>query len=252
MGARKDKIDVDILFDDGMHNVLRSNAPYPILMRRPWNWEATGVLAVNNYDEFLKLVEVIADSYSVKPESFSLNQPCIVVLVGPSGSGKNEIAQELLASCDDFRKLTSYTTDKSALSRQDDSYRYISLKDFRKMCDRGEIFESTTYGHHAYGSRKADVEEILAGGKHVLTVMDICGAMAMKTHFPNVITIYVKRDKKDLLATILEKDVPTPDKVNRIIAIESEVKNAHICDYTVSFENSAQAVAQICQKLNLE
>ena len=251
MGARKDKIDVDILFDDGMHNVLRSNAPYPILMRRPWNWEATGVLAVNNYDEFLKLVEVIADSYNVRPEQLSLNQPSIVVLVGPSGSGKNAIAQTLLERCDNFEKLISYTTDKAAAKRQNDSYRYVSLTNFRKMCDSGDIFESTTYGHHSYGSRKADVEQILSQGKHVLTVMDICGAMAMKTHFSNVITIYVKRDKKDLLAAILEKDAPTPDKVNRLMAIESETKNAHICDYTVDFRDCQQAVAQICEKLCL-
>ena len=56
MGSRKDKINVDILFDDGMHNGFRSNAAYPILMRRPWNQNATGMLAVNTYDEFLKLV----------------------------------------------------------------------------------------------------------------------------------------------------------------------------------------------------
>ena len=56
MGSRKDKIHVDILFDDAMHNILNSPAKYPILMRRPWNEEATGMLAVNNYDEFLKLV----------------------------------------------------------------------------------------------------------------------------------------------------------------------------------------------------
>ena len=60
MGYSKDKIKTDILFDDAMHNILNSGARYPILMRRPWNQEATGMLAVNNYDEFLKLVEVIA------------------------------------------------------------------------------------------------------------------------------------------------------------------------------------------------
>jgi guanylate kinase len=64
MGSRKDKIDVDILLDDGMHNVFSSNANYPILMRRPWNQDATGILAVNTYEEFLKVVEVIADSYN--------------------------------------------------------------------------------------------------------------------------------------------------------------------------------------------
>ena len=251
MGARKDKIDVDILFDDGMHNVFRSNAAYPILMRRPWNREATGILAVNTYDEFLKLVEVIANSYSMKPEQLSLNQPSVVVLVGPSGSGKNAIANGLLKHCDSFEKLVSYTTDDTILSRQDGGYRYVPVEEFRKMCDSGEIFESTTYAHHAYGSRKSDVEKILAKGKHVLTVMDICGAMAMKTHFPNVITIYVKRDKKDLLAAILEKDSPNPDKVNRLLAIESEMRNAQICDYTVKFDSCEQAVDQICRKLDL-
>ena len=95
MGSRKDKIDVDILFDDGMHNVTRSNAAYPILMRRPWNQDATGVLAVNTYDEFLKLVEVISHSYSTKTSSFDKDQPGIVVLVGPSCSGKTEIAKRM-------------------------------------------------------------------------------------------------------------------------------------------------------------
>ena len=252
MGARKDKIDIDILFDDGMHNVFRSNAAYPILMRRPWNSEATGILAVNTYDEFLKLVEVIADSYSVKQEPLQLTEPSVVVLVGPSGSGKNELAQGLLKRCAAFEKLVSYTTDTAILSRNDGNYIYVSVADFRKMREEGEIFEATTYGHHDYGSRKTDVTRILAQGKHVLTVMDICGAMAMKTHFPNVTTIYVKRDKKDLLTAILEKDAPTPDKVNRLLAIESETKNAQICDYTVKYDTCEQAVAQILQTLGIK
>ena len=46
MGSRKDKIDVDILFDDGMHNVFRSNSTYPILLRKPWNQEAIAQEAV--------------------------------------------------------------------------------------------------------------------------------------------------------------------------------------------------------------
>lgn len=252
MGARKDKIDIDILFDDGMHNVFRSNAAFPILMRRPWNSEATGVLAVNTYDEFLKLVEVIANSYRISQEPSHLTEPSVVVLVGPSGSGKNELAQGLLKHSNAFEKLVSYTTDQAVLSRNDGNYTYVSVSDFRRMREQGEIFEATTYGHHDYGSCKTDVAQILAKGKHVLTVMDICGAMAMKTHFPNVTTIYVKRDKKDLLTAILEKDAPTADKVNRLLAIESETKNARICDYTVKFDCCEQAVEQILQTLGIK
>ena len=250
MGSRKDKIDVDILFDDGMHNVFSSNAAYPILMRRPWNREATGILAVNTYDEFLKLVEVIADSYSVRPERYSMSQPSILVLVGPSGSGKNAVASSLLEKTDRFEKLISYTTDRAAVQRGG-WYHHVPVEQFRAMQEKGDMFESTTYAHQSYGSCKADVEQILASGKHVLTVMDICGAMALKTHFPNVVTVYVKREKKDLLADLLEKEMPTEEKVNRLLAIDGETRNAHICDYVVQYSNGEQAAEEILQSLNI-
>jgi len=252
MGSRKDKLDVDILFDDGAHNVFDSNAAYPILMRKPWNREATGVLAVNSYDDFLKLVEIIAESYSVKPEKYVLNKPSVVVLVGPSGSGKNEIIQGLLQSTDQFEKLISYTTIMDAATDADERYNRVSEEEFLNMRLQGDIFEYTCYANHYYGSRKSDVQRILDQGRHVVTVMDICGAMAMKTNFPNVITIYVKREKKDLLTSIMRKNISMDDKVNRILALESERQNAEVCDYVVNFTGREQAVQQICEGLNLK
>ncbi len=251
MGSRKDKIDVDILFDDGMHNVVRSNATYPILMRRPWNQDATGMLAVNTYDEFLKLVEVIADGYNPRPEEHKSDEPGIVVLVGPSGSGKNQVAKQLMKRSRAFQKLVSYTTDATVGLQGGDWYHYISLESFRKMRDSGDMFESTMYAGHNYGSCKEDVEKILAQGKYVLTVMDICGAMSLKTHFSNVTTIYIKRNKRELLADLLEKPLSRDEKVSRILALESEQRNAAICDYTVNLESYDQAALEILEGLHL-
>lgn len=251
MGSRKDKIDVDILFDDGAHNVFASNAAYPILMRRPWNREATGVLAVNTYDEFLKLVEVIANSYSVKAEPDALTEPAVIVLVGPSGSGKNDIVRSLTAATDKVERLPSYTTVEQVDMFSMERYRYVSEQEFLEMYQQGELFEATNYANHYYGSRKADVEQILASGRHALTVMDICGAMSLKTNFSNVVTIYIKREKRDLLTAVLEKDIPVQEKVNRLLALESERKNAEVCDYVVEFESCEQAVEQILDKLGI-
>ena len=249
IGSRKDKIDVDILFDDGMHNVSRSNAAYPILMRRPWNQDATGILAVNTYEEFLKLVEVIAESYHFTGKKAAADEPGIVVLVGPSGSGKIELAKKLVKKSKKFEKLISYTTDASVGLQGGEWYHYITVDAFRKMVEAGEIFESTTYAGHSYGSCKSDVQKILEEGKHVLTVMDICGAMSLKTHFPKVTTVYVQRDRRQLLTSLLEKPLSTEEKVNRLMSLDAEMKNADICDYTVTMEDEKQAVKEILKAL---
>ncbi len=251
MGSRKDKIQVDILFDDALHNILNSSARYPVLMRRPWNQEATGMLAVNNYDEFLKVVEVIAESYNVKAEEHPLTEPSIVALIGPSGSGKSKIATQILSQTDKLEKLISYTTKDPTAVEENRWYNYVSLDTFRQMHDNGEMFQSTMYAGHGYGSRKEDVEKILAQGRHVLTTMDICGAMSLKTHFKNVTTIYIQRGKKELLASILRKNSSVEDKVNRIINIDAERKTAELCDYVVSFNSYEEAVAQIRRILKL-
>ena len=114
------------------------------------------------------------------------------------------------------------------------------------MCDSGELIDSTMYAGHGYGSRKTDVDAILSSGKKVMATMDICGAMSLKTYFNNVVTIYIKRDKKALMANILRKNSSIEDKVNRLSAIEYEEQNAELCDYVVDFESYDDAVRQLC------
>ena len=245
MGARKDKIHTDILFDDAMHNILNSNAKYPVLMRRPWNQEATGMLAVNYYDEFLKIVEIIAESYSAKTSSQSLSDSDIVVLVGPSGSGKSKIAARFLAENENFEKLPSYTTKDVTALVHNPWYNYVSIDKFRKMCDSGEMLQSTMYAGHGYGSKKVDIQHILSSGKRVLTTMDICGAMSLKTQFKNVTTIFIKRDKKALMSNIIQKNSSVEDRVNRLVALEYVEKNAALCDYVISFDAYDDALMQL-------
>lgn len=203
------------------------------------------MLAVNYYDEFLKIVEIIAESYSAGHDSEKSGPSDIVVLVGPSGSGKSKIATSFLSERADFEKLVSYTTKDPTAVEENEWYNYISLDDFRTMCDSGEIMQSTMYAGHGYGSKKNDVERIINQGRRVMTTMDICGAMSLKTNFKNVTTIYIKRDKRALMNNILRKNSSIEDKVNRLVAIEYEDKNAALCDYVINFDSYDDAVAQL-------
>ena len=51
--------------------------------------------------------------------------------------------------------------------------------------------------------------------------------------------------------SILEKDITQKDKVNRLLALETERQNSAVCDYVVEFDTSEKAVRQIMDKLNL-
>ena len=158
----------------------------------------------------------------------------------------------MLGKTDKFEKLISYTTNDPTAVEQNDWYNYVSEETFIQMKESGEMFQSTMYAGHGYGSCKADIDKILDKGKHVMTTMDICGAMSLKTNFKNVITIYIHRNKKALLRNILRKNSSIDDKVNRIIAIDSEDQTAKICEYIVDFDEYDQAVSQICKILNIE
>ena len=81
--------------------------------------------------------------------------------------------------------------------------------------------------------------------------MDICGAMALKTHFDCVTTVYVKRSKRSLVAAVLEKNLEKDEKVSRLLALDAETKNEEICDYVISGEDPKKAAEQILTGLEL-
>ena len=201
--------------------------------------------------EIKHLTKSFGENEVLKDINMTVNRGQVVSVIGPSGSGKSKIARKVLERTDRFEKLVSYTTKDPTAVEKNEWYNYVLIEEFRELCESGEMFQSTMYAGHGYGSRKSDVQKILDEGKHVLTTMDICGAMSLKTNFKNVTTIYIQREKKALLSNILKKNSSIEDKANRILAIDFENKNASICDYIVEFDTYDEAVSKICDILKI-
>ena len=247
MTSSKNVVDLDILLDDGAHNILKTQAKYPVLFRRPWNQNITGLLAVNNYDEFLVLVNEIL--YSFTDTMFDPTKPAVIGLVGESASGKTSIA-EALVKTGKFDKPISYTTRKRR--ENTDIYHFVSKELFRAMRNSGEIFESTVYAKEYYGTTKESVQEILDSGKHAVMPIDICGALGMKNNFKNTIILYIDRKRTEVLTALLERNIPVEEKVNRILCMDAEARNEDLCDFTIqnygSIENAVKQILDICSR----
>lgn len=220
LGNAKNLVQFDIILDDAIHNVLETPAAYPVLMRKPWNWKMTGLLSVNTMTEFVSLVKQIIHASHSKSSRISI--PSVLALVGPSGSGKTEIAAEL---CRDRRFISpmTYCTKRSG------KHIYMTEEAFEKQ----NFFEKTMYAGVKYGTKKEEIEAVLANGQFAVMPLDMCGAIAMKRHFPTAI-IYVEKDKEHLIRNIVEEDFAPEEKTLRILSIDAEKRNREICDYIVN------------------
>ena len=130
----------------------------------------------------------------------------LYILTGPSGVGKTTVAKELLAQRDNLVKVVTCTTrtirDEEIDSRD---YNFISEEEFKKHIEDNEMYEwAHVYGNY-YGSRKADVDELITSGKDVLMVVDVQGARELKKQIPEAQTIFLEAESPEVLIERLER-----------------------------------------------
>jgi guanylate kinase len=220
LGSAKNLVHFDIILDDAVHNVLETPATYPVMMRKPWNWKMTGLLSVNNMTEFVSLVRQIIRASQSRPAQIEV--PSVLALVGPSGAGKSDIVRQLCADAR-FTSPMTYCTKKSS------KHIYLSEEEFEKE----DFFEKTQYAGVKYGNKKEEIQAVLDEWKCAVMALDMCGAVAMKRHFPTAI-IFIDKDREALIQNIVEDDFSSEEKTLRILSIDAEKRNRPICDYVIN------------------
>ena len=173
MGFQKSLVHFDVTLDDGPHNILKSCAKYPVLMRRPWNESLSGILSVNHYGEFLQLIDQIKESMLLDKKPVSL--PSVIALVGPSGSGKNELAKRL-ERAGTGRIVHSYTTGTA-----DGIHQRLSAEEFKNK--KNDFVTVTVYAGNKYGISASDIARMIKDGVSPIVPLDIGGAISMKRLF---------------------------------------------------------------------
>lgn len=231
MGSNKSLVQFDITLDDGPNNILKSCARFPVLFRQPWNRSLSGMLSVNNYNEFFQLIEQIKSSL-VEDKQIPAT-PSVIALVGPSGSGKGSLSR-CLEECGFAKRIYSYSTNPAA------SHRYLSEEKF----DSADFIAKTVYAGVKYALSISDIEMHLQENRNVTILTDICGAVALKQRYPTLI-IFCRRSREQMIAAILEKEKSNEEKKWRLLSMENELKNENLCDYVVRTEQMEQAAKEI-------
>jgi len=112
-------------------------------------------------------------------------QGLLIVVSGPSGTGKGTVCKQLLAAHREISYSISATTRQARMGEMDGvNYYFLSKDVFQKMIADGEFLEwADVYGNY-YGTPLKKVEEKLANGHDILLEIDTQGAMNVMKKFP--------------------------------------------------------------------
>ncbi len=251
VGTRKDIITLDIMLDDGAHNISSSRAAYPVLFRKPWNTGLSGLLSVNSYDDFLHFCEMVQSSFSEKFPS--LKNGGVLCLVGPSGSSKTEIANEL-TKLEGFEKPLTSTTRPRRREEGEEAYRFIDEAQFVHEMKAGAYIETTVYSGYHFGTSDKDISPIVERGHVAVIPIDICGAITLKNLYRRrALLVFTRRERAEAIKSIISRDIDLEDKTRRIMSLDFEYRNSEVCDAEVNVgDDISSAVSQIVSLTNQE
>lgn len=169
----------------------------------------------------------------------------LIVVSGPSGSGKGTILAEVLRSPDFVYSVSATTRSPREGEIDGKHYFFMQRADFEARITRGGFIEYAEYNGNYYGTPCDFVEANLSAGKNVILEIEVQGAMQIKRKVPDALFIFITPESRSELEKRLRRRGTEDDEtVRRRLAIaDSELPSAFLYDYIIFNRTNRQAEA---------
>lgn len=139
----------------------------------------------------------------------------LIVISGPSGSGKDSICERLKEYKENFYVSISCTTRKPRRGEEDGiNYYFLSKEEFEEKIEKDDFLEYAIYDNNYYGTPKSKIREYLDKGIDVILVIEVQGALKIKHKIPEAIFIFIMPPTmKDLIVRLKKRGTETDNKI---------------------------------------
>jgi guanylate kinase len=175
-------------------------------------------------------------------------QGILFVVSAPSGAGKTSLCEELVSQVPDLRYSVSYTTRRPRPAEiADRHYHFVEEATFRDMIKEGAFLEWAEVYGNLYGTPRAPIKEWISEGIDVLLDIDTQGALQIRRHEPDAVSIYILPPSLEVLRRRLEdRRGDAPDEIaRRLKKARDEVKNYRDYAHVIINEDFKSAVRQL-------
>lgn len=141
-------------------------------------------------------------------------QGLLIVVSGPSGSGKNTICDRVLSGNKKLWESVSMTTRKRRRNEEEGKdYFFVSKEEFEATIAEDGFLEYAVFAQHYYGTPKKKVQEKLDQGIDVLLIIEIQGALKIKELYDKAIFIFILPPSMETLKKRLLDRATEPEEV---------------------------------------
>jgi len=136
------------------------------------------------------------------------DQPRIVILSAPSGTGKTTIVRSLMERLPLLAFSISATTRKPRAHEVDGrDYLFLEEADFKRRIEAGAFVEwEEVYPGRYYGTLWTEIERIQTAGQTPIFDVDVYGGLALKKRFgANSLSIFLEPPTLEVLSERLRK-----------------------------------------------
>ncbi len=183
------------------------------------------------------------------------HEPLIFIVSAPSGAGKTSLCREVVRLLPDLCFSVSITT-RAPRSHENDGidYHFVSLADFKRMIETGQLLEWTEIYGNFYGTSRAVMDECSSQGKDILFDIDQAGARRIKEIYPQSITMYIlPPSQRELHERLINRGTENEEVMrNRLDQAQKEIEQSSWYEHKVVNDDFSQAVNRVREIITAE
>lgn len=175
-------------------------------------------------------------------------QGLLIVLSGPSGSGKNTVCDGVKKISHNIWESISMTSRAPRKGEMDGkAYFFVSDEEFEKNIADDKMLEYAKFAGNYYGTPRESVQKHLDNGEDVILVIEIQGALQIKKKIPQALFVFLlPPSMSELKRRLTDRGTESKEKVmERFETAYKEINELSKYNYVIVNDEVDEAVSKL-------